>query len=42
MDSEDSDKTGRIPRLIGVFAEHTGYYIYFVMLRLIIINVGKA
>ena len=34
-DSEDSDQTGRIPRLIWVFAGRTGHFAGFVMLRLI-------
>ena len=33
-DSEGSDQTGRMPRLIRVFAGRTGYYDGFVMLRL--------
>ena len=39
-DSEDSDQTGRISRLIGVFAERTGHFVCFVMHRLIC-NLGK-
>ena len=34
-DSEDSDKTGRMPRLISVFAGRTGYFVGFVVLQLI-------
>ena len=34
-DSEDSDQTGRMPRLIQVFAGHTGHIVSFVMRRLI-------
>ena len=33
-DSEDSDQTGRVPRLIWVFAGRTCYYVGFVMRRL--------
>ena len=32
--SEDSDRTGRMPRLIWVFAWRTGHFIGFVVLRL--------
>ena len=35
-DSEDSEQTGWIPRLIQVFAGCTGYFVGFVMLRLIL------
>ena len=34
-DSEDSDQTGRMPRLIWVFAWHTGHFVGFIMLWLI-------
>ena len=34
-DSEDSDQTGRMPRLIRVFAGRTYYFVGFVMKRLI-------
>ena len=34
-DSEDSDQTGRMPRLIWVFARRTCYVVGFVMRRLI-------
>ena len=34
-DSEDSDQTGRMPRLIWVFAGRTCQFVGFVMLRLI-------
>ena len=34
LDSEDSDPTGRIPRLIWVFALHTAIFFAFVMSRL--------
>ena len=34
-DSEDSDQTGRMPRLIWVFAGCTGHFVGFVMMRLI-------
>ena len=34
-DSEDSDQTGRMPRLIRVFAGHTWQFVGFVMKRLI-------
>ena len=33
-DSEDSDQTGRMPRLIRVFAGRTGHFVSFVMLWL--------
>ena len=33
--SEDSDQTGRMPRLIWFFAGHTGNFVVFVMRRLI-------
>ena len=33
-DSEDSDQTGWIPRLIRVFAGCTGHFVGFVMLQL--------
>ena len=33
--SEDSDQTGRMPRLIWVFTGHTGHFVGFVMRRLI-------
>ena len=33
-DSKDSDQTGRMPRLIWVFARHTGHFVGFVMRRL--------
>ena len=35
-DSEDSDQTGQMPRLILVFAGHTGYFAGFDMQRLIL------
>ena len=35
MDSEDSDQTGRMPRLICVFAGRTCHFVGFVMRRLI-------
>ena len=34
-DSEDSDQTGQMPRLIGVFAGRTCHFFGFVMRRLI-------
>ena len=34
-DSEDSDQTERIPRLIWVFAGHTGHFVGFVMQQFI-------
>ena len=34
VDSEDSDQTGQMPRLIGVFAGHTYHFVGFVMRRL--------
>ena len=33
-DSKDSDQTGRMPRLIWVFAGGTGYFVGFVVRRL--------
>ena len=33
-DSEDSDQTGQMPRLIWVFAGHTSHFVGFVMRRL--------
>ena len=30
-DSEDSDQTGRMPRLLRVFSGHTGHFVVFVM-----------
>ena len=36
-DSEDSDQTGQIPRLIWVFAGHTGHFVGFVMRWLIFV-----
>ena len=36
--SEDSDQTGRMPRLIWVFAGHTCHFVDFVMKRLICIS----
>ena len=38
-DSEDSDQTGRIPRLIWVFAGRTCYSVGFVMLQLISMDI---
>ena len=35
-DSEDSDQTGRMPRLIWVFAGHTCHFVGFVMRQLIL------
>ena len=35
MDSENSDQTGRMSRLISVFAGRTGHFVGFVMRRLI-------
>ena len=35
VDSEDSDQTGRMPRLIGVFAGRTCHFVGFVMRWLI-------
>ena len=37
-DREDSDQTGRMPRLIRVFAGRTGHFVCFVVLRLISIT----
>ena len=37
-DSEDSDQTGRMPRLIWVFAERTGNFVGFVIRRLKFLN----
>ena len=33
-DSKDADQTGRMPRLIWVFAGRTGHFVGFVMRRL--------
>ena len=33
-ESEDSDQTGRMPRLICVFAGHNGHFVGFVIRRL--------
>ena len=33
---EDSDQTGRMPRLIRVFAGRTDHFVCFVMMRLIL------
>ena len=33
-DSEDSDQTGQMPRLISVFTGRTGHFLGLVMLRL--------
>ena len=38
VDSEDSDQTGQMPRLIWVFAGHTGHFVGFGMRRLISLN----
>ena len=35
VDSEDSDQTGRMPRLILVYAGRTGHFVGFVVLQLI-------
>ena len=40
-DSEDSDQTGRMPRLIWVFAGRTCHFVGFVMRRLIIITMNE-
>ena len=37
-DSKDNDQTGQTPRLIWVFAWHTGHLVGFVMLRLIFLT----
>ena len=37
-DSEDSDQTGRMPRLIWVFAGRTDHFVGFVMRQLIFVN----
>ena len=37
-DSEDSDQTGRMPRLISVFAGRTCHFVGFVMRRLIYVS----
>ena len=39
VDSESSDQTGRMPRLICVFAGRTGHFVGFVMLQLIVIKI---
>ena len=36
--SEDSDQTGRMPRLIGIFAGRTGHFVGFVLKRLSVIG----
>ena len=36
--SEDSDRSGRMPRLISVFAGHIDYFVGFVMRTLIFVN----
>ena len=38
VDSKDLDQTVRMPGLIWVLAGHTGHFVGFVMLRLILIN----
>ena len=38
VDSEDSDQTGRMPRLIWVFAGRTGHFVGFVMRRLTLLT----
>ena len=38
-DSEDSDQTGWMPRLIGVIAGRTGHFVGFVMRQLVRIPV---
>ena len=35
VDSEDSDQTGQMPRLISAFAKRTCHFVGFVMRRLI-------
>ena len=42
VDSEDSDRTGRMPRLIWVFARHTGNFVGFVMRWLIAIMMNSG
>ena len=37
MDIEDTDQTGQMPRLIRVFAGHTGNLVGFVVQRLILL-----
>ena len=37
MRTANSDQTGRMPRLIWVFAQHTGHFVGFVMQQLILI-----
>ena len=39
--SEDSDQTGRMPRLIWVFAGRTDHFIGFVMMQLIYVQINK-
>ena len=41
-DREDSDQTGRMPRLIGVFAGRTGHFVGFVVLRLLYMFIFKV
>ena len=38
-DSEDSDQTGQMPRLIRVFAGRKGNFVGFVMRQLILLSV---
>ena len=39
-DSEDSDQTGQLPRLIWVFTGHTSYFVGFVILCLVYTNLS--
>ena len=41
-DSENSDQTGRMPRLIRVFAGRTCHFVGFVMRKLIIIVISSG
>ena len=40
MHSEDSDQTGRMPRLSWVFAGRTGHFVGFDMLQLISVKIA--
>ena len=42
MDSEDSDQTGQMPKLIRIFAGGTSHFVCFVMQQLIyIVELGS-
>ena len=42
VDSKDSDQTGRMPRLIWVFAGRTCRFVCFVMMRLILVDLKSV